>query len=241
MTRQFVLTTAIVVCVLSFSVRAARGELVPIAITGQVTAVGDERDFLEGKISVGDLITGVYIYDSSTLDSEPSPVRGLYEHYAPPAGIFLTIGEFVFMTDPQNVHLLVAIANDVPAMPIVGGSYDSYSVESYNNLPLSNGTPLTHISLAATGPTDIFSSDTLPTTAPDLDAGWRWSRIEIWIQGCPRERVCFGVSGNLTSAILIPEPATITILVLGGLALLKTRSSCDQKPENKVGNHNRPI
>ena len=99
---------ALMLCTRFFRPSLARAELVPIAITADVTDVSDDYDFLEGKVNIGALITGVYIYDTSTSDSNPLNERvGDYMHFAPPACITLTAGGFVFMTDPDNVDFSV--------------------------------------------------------------------------------------------------------------------------------------
>ncbi|UCG59908.1 MAG: PEP-CTERM sorting domain-containing protein [Phycisphaerales bacterium] len=226
MVRGFIITAAVVVGISSVGVRPTHAKLVTIAVTGEVTSVWDDFDRLEGKINVGDMITGVYVYDSSTPDSFPEdPVHGRYEYYAPPCGIMLTVGGFVFMTDPDNVRFVVIIKDDFPDPRET--SYDGYSVASYNNLPLSNGAEVGDISLGAKGSTDIFTTDALPATAPDLDAGWHEGGMGIRIYGGSRGGSsvgAFSIGGYVTSATVIPEPGTFILFALGSLALLKTRS-----------------
>ncbi len=114
MTKKPVQILVIVICGLFCRLPVSKAELVIIGITGEVTEVQDDFGFLEGRVNIGDLITGVYIYDLSTLDSDPweQEWRGVYEHYAPPAGITLSVGGFVFMTDPDNVKFIIEVRND---------------------------------------------------------------------------------------------------------------------------------
>ncbi len=235
MKSQFVSITSLLVCVLSFWPSLAQANLVPIAITGEVTSVID-RGPLEERVNIGDLITGVYIYDLSTSDTFPTdPVYGHYHHQAPPCGIFLTIGGFVFMTDPDNINFTVSIVNDPPEH--AGGSYDSYQISSLNNLPLSNGSEVESIVLGAFGSVDILSSDELPTTAPDLNADWRDGKVNIIISVVRRS----SIQGYVTSAAVIPEPATIIMLGLGGLALLGIRCKYSRNAKNKIDSHDPSI
>jgi len=218
----FITTEAVVICVLSFCVLPAEAKLVPIAITAEVTEVSDSGP-LKGRINVGDLITGVYVYDSSTLDSDPSENRGVYEQYAPSAGVTLTVGGFVFMTDPENVELNIHIYNDPP---VIGGAHENYGFDSRNNLPLPNGRSVDLISLSLYNSSSVLnaiSSDELPTTAPVLDD---WGNASVTVRGGGGIRTGgtpFRVTGHLTSAVLIPEPATIILLGLGGLVLLRKK------------------
>jgi len=199
----------------------AEAALVPIAITAEVTEVLGDPDLLEGRVNVGDLITGVYIYDSSTPDSHPFEHWGVYEHHAPPYGITLTVGGFVFMTDPGNVDFLVEIANNIIGVVV---DYDLYRLESHNNLPFSNGVLVNEISLELRDYTaTALSSEALPTTAPVLD-DWYYRDIRIYAGFLSNGwQASYTFYGHLTSAVLIPEPATIILLGLGGLALLRRR------------------
>lgn len=206
----------VVAGVMVFFSAFAQAALIPIAITAEVTGVGDRLGVLEGNINAGDIITGVYIYDTLTPNLYSSPDVGRYEHYSPPCGITLTVGGFVFMTDPDNINFVVEIQNDILA---IAWDYDLYRLESANNLPLSNGLSVDYFSLELVDlSASALSSAALPTTAPVLDH-WYTGYADIRISGSGRGS--FGIDGHLTSAVLIPEPATLALLGLGGLALVR--------------------
>jgi hypothetical protein len=161
------------------------------------------------------MITGVYTYDSSTPDSDPREYVGLYEHNAPPFGIMLTCGGFVFMSDPDNVELTVTLKEDYSTL---AGVSDVYEVVSGSNLPLPNGALVHSIECAlADSSAGALSSDALPTGAPVLD-DWEAGDWGLVISGTGR---CFGLRGRITSAVLIPEPATVVLLCAGALPLVR--------------------
>jgi len=203
---------SIIICALSFWALPARAELVTIQITGEVDFVGDPYLYFEGKIKTGDLITGTYTYDLSTPDLYPLSLQsGVYEHFAPPCGVSLTVSCLEFQTDPTSVNFSIGIVNDYPPV-------DNYGFISYNNLPLSNGVTVDLIVWELEDPSGkAISSDTLPTTAPILD-DWQLNRLGIY--GPPRGN-SFGIVAHVTSAVLIPEPATMLLLGLGLLLLRK--------------------
>jgi len=187
----------------------AKAALITVEIEAVVDSVSDDGNYLEGKIKVGDIITGFYLYDSTTPDSNPSPYIGMYEHYTLPYGIKLSIGGFVFQSDPDDVDFLVSVGN-------AGGPYsmDNYLIASRNNLSLSNGAPVDRISWQLDDPTGTaLSSDALPTAPPVLDDwqsvfGLRISADRMW-----------GIDAHVTSAI--PEPSTMLFLGLGTVLLKK--------------------
>jgi hypothetical protein len=169
---------------------------------------------------VGDTMTGVYIYDLSTPDSDRWPHRGLYEHDAAPCGITLMVGGLVFMTDPQNVDFGVTVENNFCT---IVDCHDGFVMEGRNNLPLENGYPVASISLELWDSScSALSSVALPLTAPVLQDWYRETGF-IRIQGWRGPPEYFGILANLTSAVLIPEPATICLLALGSLAIVRKR------------------
>jgi hypothetical protein len=183
----------ILIWALSIWTQTAQAELITIEIEGVVDKVWDEYNYLEGKIKVGDVMTGFYTYESTTPDSNPSAIGGRYEHHTPPYGIFLSVGGFNFQTDPANVDFLVEIVNGYPPD-------DDYFVLSHNNIPLSNGTSVDSISwwlYDLTG--SALSSDALPTTAPVLE-DWQSGNL-LRLYG---ERARYIIDAHVTSAV--PEP-----------------------------------
>ena len=193
---------------LCFCASPAQAEPITIAIEAVVDRVDDRSNYLEGKISPGDIITGTYTYDPLTPDSDLSPIVGRYEHSAPPHGIFLSAGGFDFKTNTTNVDFCVDIINDSTS----GGLHDGYGLISYNNVPLSNGANVDGIwwwleDTSATALTD----DALPVTPPILG---QWQENRLHLDG---ERSGYIIRAHVTSAI--PEPATMILLGLGALML----------------------
>jgi hypothetical protein len=148
----------------------ADAEPVSIAITAEVAEVDDTRGYLGGAINVGDVITGMYVYESTTPDTQSLPTVGDYRQTTAPFGITLNAGGFVFRTDPNNVNFLVEIVNDhgFPAR-------DNYLLRSYNNI-FDRSVPFereNHIAWQLDDPTrTALSSDALPTGPPVL-ANWQ--------------------------------------------------------------------
>ena len=206
--RKIMFLAIAVLCGLILWPPDAQAALITIQIEAVVDSFRDEGNYLEGKIEAGDVITGFYVYESTTPDSSPlDPVQGNYWHYAPPAGIALTVGGFNFMTDPFNVAFHVAVRNK-------SSGDDSYWLANRNNLPLSNGTIVDSIVWSLRDSSaQALSSDALPPTVPVL-ANWEWNVLDFH-----GERGGFHVFAHVTSAI--PEPTTIILLSIGGLFLRK--------------------
>jgi hypothetical protein len=193
---------------MAFFASKAQAELIIIQITATVDIVNDFGNYLEGKITVGSIITGSYTYESTTPDSNPDSTVGDYWHHSLPCGILLTVGGFEFKTDPTNVNFLASIGNN-------HSGRDVYLMRSYNNLPLSNGTLVDYISWQLDDYTEtVFSSDTLPATAPILSQ-WQFNNLRI-------DRVGdYLIDAQVTNAIVIPEPATLLLLGAGIMLLRK--------------------
>jgi hypothetical protein len=214
MKRGTMLLIAAGVCLLAFQSQRADATLITISIEAEVDSVEDFGNYLEGRINPGDIITGTYTYESTTPDSNPSSSIGHYWHYAGPAGISLEVEGFDFASDPSNVNFLVGIVDNGTS----GGLHDSYWLCSYSNVPLSNGASVDEITWALEDSTaTALSSDALPTSAPVLEQ-WE-SIVGLRLEG---QRGGYYVSATVTSAI--PEPATIVLLALGGLVVLRRRN-----------------
>jgi hypothetical protein len=197
----------LVFVVLALSAATTNATIVTIGLTGEIT-------YSELSIfHVGDIITGSYTYDTDALDRNLSPNIGLYEYTSSPYGIYLDVGDFVIQTDPEHVDFFISLGDN---------SYgdDHYLLRSYNNLPLTNGLPVWHISWQL----DDFSgtalsSDHLPAWPPVLED---WQSIYGLM-------VTFGFKGGagiraqVISVELVPEPTTVVLLILGAVFSLRKR------------------
>ena len=199
-----------VLCGLMHWPSLAEAALITIEIEALVDSVWDSGNHLEGKIEVGDIITGTYTYDLSTPDSEPLPYAGIYEHHSAPTGISLSVAGFDFTTDPDNVAFVVAILNGYPP-----SGQDQVWMTSYNNLPLSNGVAVDIISWQLDDPRGTAIHSTEVSTVPLVLDNWE-SFCGLRIHG---ERGGYIIDATVTRAI--PEPVTVLFLGFGGLFLRK--------------------
>lgn len=190
------------------------GETITINLTAEIVGIDDRDGLLEGRISVGDIITGSYTYDSDTPDTNPLSEVGDYWHASSPYGVILTTGEFVFQTDPENVNFVLEVGNNH-----LYSSWDHYLFRSYNNLALSNDVVVDLIDWQLYDDSgSVLSSDALPTIPPDLE---HWHHYGARLHIALGYKSSSHISATVTSAV--PEPATFLLFGLGALALLRKR------------------
>jgi len=107
----------IVVCIVSLSLQPAQALLITIEIQAVVDSVRDEGNYLEGKIKPGDSITGFYIYESTTPDSNPSQIGGRYGHTTPPTVCFsVSEGSISKRTLQTSIFLLKSLTTTLQMM-----------------------------------------------------------------------------------------------------------------------------
>lgn len=193
-------------------------EIVRIDITAIVDSVTDPGNYLEGKIQKNSLITGYYIYDSSTPDASPSnPIAGHYYYSTPPFGIFLYASDFVFQTNLSNVNFEIGIYNNDMGGGPYGGDYtlDVYHIVSHNNIFLPNNMPIYSINWQIYDSYgNALQNDSLPIVAPNVrDYQVNYLVIEF--------SKYFRVYSHVISAV--PEPSTILLLGLDYLFLRRKK------------------
>ncbi len=210
--KKGILTIITFLCVFCLSVKDTSAYPVTIYIEAEVDTVDDTGNYLEGKISPGDIITGYYTYESTTADSAPENWLGKYENLQIPSGITFEVGGFRFETNPSDVDFTVYVSNDR-----VSPTGDIYNIVSNNNLTLSNGVDVGWMFWQLDDRSgQAISNTNLSLTAPVLE-DWKDGNL-LRIEGVPQQTDFF-INAHVTSAI--PEPATIMLLGLGAFFIKK--------------------
>jgi hypothetical protein len=75
---------------------------ISIDIQARITTIQDYDGYLLGAIGVGDIMTGTYIYETETPDSNTNPNVGDYQHATSPYGVTINTNDYAFRTDPDN-------------------------------------------------------------------------------------------------------------------------------------------
>lgn len=194
-------------------------EFITIVFEAEVTSVDDLSDFLDGAVSIGDTISGVYTFEAGTPDSEPDdPVVGQYDEAVTDlTGLVAGVG-FVSL-GPLDVTIA---DQDGPAI----SQDDAYYVTG--DIVMLAKT--LEFALQIRYDTfDVFSSDALPSEAPPLEPSV-FALVKIFSE----QEFGLAVVGELRSLRLIPEPATLGLLTLGALAV---RGAARPRPYWRSCNH----
>lgn len=147
-------------------------EVVTVSITGHVNYVDDYNSVLDGSITAGTSFTGSYTFDTATPNTGSLPSVGDYWHTAPPAGVTVSMGSYVFETDSDNVSFLVELVNDQSGL-------DNYLIRSYNN-KTTGLIVVEHIAWQLDDPTMSALSDVvLRAEPPDLASWQSWFGLTI--------------------------------------------------------------
>ena len=99
---------------------------VKIEISATVSLVDDPDNLLHNAVAPGDIVAGIYSYNSFAVDSNPLPQVADYYWYTALNGIQLNVNGLTFATDPRNVDFLLELVNNYE-------NSDNYVVISYNN------------------------------------------------------------------------------------------------------------
>ncbi len=221
MTKQRTITTVILFTAVLLCTADLPADDITIGITAQIYSINDPHSFLEGNLNVSDIITGYYTYNSDVPDNNPLDSVGDYWHGPQgPYGMFLEAGGFSFQTHPQHVRFVVEIIDDYtftfPYTPL-----DGYTLKSEHNLPLPNGATVSTIGwMLRDDSGSALSSTEPPLVAPNLSDWPTLNRLGILGS--------FSIRAEVTSAWLIPEPATILLLAFG-LPLIRRKKPARKK------------
>lgn len=184
------------------AVGGAAAMAVPITfqMQGTITSVDDIQN-LTGVV-VGDTWTLDWTFDSGAPDTEPAPDFGVYAIDT----MFLDIGGNSFNpVSPGGPP--IAVGN--------GAAQDSYRLEGFPSFAgAGEDAPIFRVELFDDQAT-VFSDDSLPLAPPDLsEFETRLFRLDDLFPNVT-------LIGTITS--FTPEPATLSLLALGGLLLTRRR------------------
>lgn len=165
-----------------------------IVIRATVSFVDDPDNLLNNSVAPGDIITGIYTYDSSAVDSNPLEEVGDYRYTTPPNGIRLSVNGLTFATNPADVDFLLEVVNNYQNL-------DNYLLISYNNLFAVSAMGefvMNTIAWQLDDPTQTaMSSAELPRTPPVL-SNWQ-SIFGLTIDSSGDNH--FLIRANVTSAV----------------------------------------
>ena len=167
---------------------------VRIDISATVSLVDDPDNLLNNAVSLGDTVTGTYIYDSTAVDSNPLVQVGDYHYTTAPNGIRLNVNGLTFATNPADVNFLIELADNYENL-------DNYVVLSYNNLFAVSAPGLfvmNTIDWQLDDPTQTaLSSPALRSTPPRLSNWQSIFGLSIMSSGDTH----FLIRANVTSAV----------------------------------------
>ena len=229
--KPFILIATIVLMVSVFLIntRTCSAEIVTLEVTGVVDSVSAWYGFaLDGSVTVGSVMTGTCIYDTDATNLGGN-INGVYT----PISISMTIGNYVFTDYPTSSDSAFFIVYTVDPV------YSIYSTDSvFDGTIMVNGSTKTYDEIdwfgkrselinVWTSSSEYIPTSELPDSAsfPDFSVFDRRREFDIGFSesGPYGERGGFSIEGELTSITAIPEPGTILLLGLGGLALLRKR------------------
>jgi len=204
----------------------ATATIINIEVTGTVDSIETAGFLLDGSVGNGTTLTGFFTYDTETPDQEPSEYNGLYYIIS----VSMTIGNYTFTDNPLSSEDARFLVTTVDPGYSVGSSesfFDGIIIENtvpktYNDIIWSY-TSLGIMNLS-TSSNEYILSDALPDldSFPDLsvfDVGREFG-VRFYDESGYKY---FRISGEVTSLNAIPEPGTVFLLGLGGLALIRRR------------------
>lgn len=144
-------------------------EPVTFEITATVFQVSDPGNGLQSSVQPGDVITGTYTVDTAAIDNEPNSEYGYYSFNSsapssPQLGFDLLVNGMSFKSDPTVPgHMFEA--------HVLNSYSDHFSLVSWGNVPLANGSSVDDIFLDLYDHTGLaLSSDQLTNQAPSVTA-----------------------------------------------------------------------
>lgn len=207
----------------------AAAQTVSVDVRAVVTNVTDDQGVLGGAVSVGQELTGTYLYDLQPPLVETSPFTSQYTSAGAPSGFTVRAGcgGPVFQSDPAGPELVITII-DLPFPPL-----DQYLAASSANAPLPDGTAVEGILLALSDSSGAALSGTDLAAQPPAPEDFELA--ELLIEGDTPPGLfsvpAFRIEADVTSLELTPPALaagveSLSIAAGGAQALALTADPC---------------
>jgi hypothetical protein len=202
-------------------------ELIKIGFVAQIDNVSDIDNLLQNKVHAGDSVTGFYILDSATPNSNTDN-QGTYLYASAPYGISARVGSLIFQTDPTNVDFRINVLNNYYEQG------DWLKLFSYNNVRIADNIKVNFIGWQLNDYYgNALTNTNLPLTPPTI---LQWNNDQILsIRGGIFETSpdcddpTFIINSHVISAYAIPEPVTLATMGVGGLLMSRRKNNAVSK------------
>ena len=210
-------------------VAPASATILTVEVEGVVDSVSVGGRFaLDGSVGVGSAMTAFWTYDTET----PDLGTGSYAVIS----ISMTIGNYTFTHNPASSELSLFtvytvdpgyyVRSDGPRFD--GTIYVDGSPKTFDDITWEEPYGRVRLMDVLTSSYEYITSTELPNSFPDISVfdSRREFRTGFGEPLSVSNRGTFIIEGDLT--YLVPEPATLLLLGLGSLALLKRRNGKKQ-------------
>ncbi len=200
------LGSSLALCAFLANLSPAGAELVTWGFSGKIDLVSDRDNVLDGAVTVDSPFSGRFTFETTTPDSNPAN-PGVGEYSGAIFGVSGRVGTLSFsaLAGPSGQVFIrdhppgIGSGDGFAASAPVGLLGDTASfVVSVGD---STGAAITSIAI----PTDLLDLDLFDTSG---------FRIELAPDGA-------SFSGVLTELVVIPEPATLILLLLGSVGITR--------------------
>jgi len=143
---------------------APASDLITIAFDGTVTVVTDPDGYLNGKVSVADVVAGLFVYDETASDEHKKTGLGRYRFSDPSCLVTVIAGRLVFASNPASTDMTIKLTNDKKKKVLI----DQFEVQSASNYDVLPAVGVAGINILLVDETaTALSSDALAGQRPD--------------------------------------------------------------------------
>jgi hypothetical protein len=143
---------------------APAAELITVEFDGTVTVVTDPTGYLNGNVSVGDPVIGLFVYDETVSDEHAKPDVGRYRFSDPSCIVTVNAGLLLFASNSASVDMTIRLTNNKKTNVLK----DQFEVKSTSNHDALPGVGVAGINILLVDETaTALWSDALADQRPD--------------------------------------------------------------------------